>query len=475
MKLSAEHIADIGAQLPCGASREDATIAIVSHSRRRDVRFARSEVTTNADARGHEVSVIAFQSVSGGMATASVSDTCTSTREVEELVSRAHAAAAQLPAAADAAPLIPDNDESHPHDRDSSNSTDPAANDITDDQDRNLPIEQLRDMFAMARSEDVSLFGYGEVISERTWVASTTGLRRQGSQTHGRFEVTAKSDDGRRSSWWGYSAADLHGIPVHEGWDELRTGLQHQRKRSEIKPGRHTVILSPSAVGDLMVDLWWHAQAPDAFDGRSVFSSAEGRTLLNTQVSDTRVLLESDPHHPLVPASTLHAVASSSPYASVFDTGADLTRQRWIDSGTLTSLMCTRAFASEHDVSFSPSADTLALTIDSASGTLADLIARTDRGILITCLWYNRLVDPRTLLLTGLTRDGVYAIHDGAIVASVGNFRFNDSPVGILNRVSDAGDTIRTLPREMGDYAPRVAMPPLMIQDFNLSSVSDAI
>ncbi len=475
MTLDPQQLADIAAQLPRNASREDATIAIVTQSSRKDIRFARSEVTTNADTRGHELHIIAFCAVPGGIATASVSDTCTSAPDVEALVTRAHAAAAQLPAASDAAPLISDAYGLPHHEDNALHPIDEAPTDVGHEDHRELPTDQLQDMFAQARSEDIALFGYGEVVFEHTWVAATTGLRSFGSQNHGRFEVTAKSQHAERSSWWGYSGPDLSGIPVHDGWEQLRTGLNLQGKRRMLNPGRHTVILSPSAVGDLMVDLWWHAQAPDAFDGRSVFSGTEGRTLLNTQVSDARVRLESDPHHPLVPASTLHAVTSSSPYASVFDTGTDLTRQRWIDDGALESLMCTRAFATEHGLRFSPSADTLALTIKDATGSLADLISRTDHGILITCLWYNRLVDPRTLLLTGLTRDGVYLVHEGAIVASSGNFRFNDSPVAILDRIIDAGGTARTLPREMGDYAPRVAMPPLVIEDFNLSSPSDAI
>lgn len=475
MSFDPELVADIAAVLPADASTDDATIAIVSRSARKDIRFARGEVTTNADARGHDVSIVAFRAVSTGMATASISDTCTSTSELQDLVTRAHAAAARLPAAADAAALLTGDGVWHHSGGTSSTDLESSRGDDSRKGRHDLPTEGLREMFAHARSEDISLYGYGEIVAENTWVASTTGLRLRGSQHHGRFEVTAKSHGGSRSSWWGYSGPDLSETPLSEGWAQLHADLVRQDQRREIAPGRHTVILSPSAVGDLMVDLWWHAQAPDAIDGRSVFSAAEGRTLLNTQVGDSRVLLESNPHHRLVPASTLHAVSSSSPYASVFDTGADLHHQRWINGGTLESLMSTRAFAAEHGMRFSPSADTLALEISGAHGSLDELIARTERGILITCLWYNRLVDPRTLLLTGLTRDGVYVIEDGAIVASTGNFRFNDSPLGILNRIIDAGETIRTLPREMGDYAARVAMPPLVVEGFHLSSTSDAI
>jgi predicted Zn-dependent protease len=102
------------------------------------------------------------------------------------------------------------------------------------------------------------------------------------------------------------------------------------------------------------------------------------------------------------------------------------------------------------------------------------MIASTKRGLLLTCLWYIREVDPQTLLLTGLTRDGVYLVEEGEVVGTVNNFRFNESPVGMLSRLAEAGATEATLPREWGDYFTRTAMPPLRIEAFNMSSVSQA-
>jgi predicted Zn-dependent protease len=109
------------------------------------------------------------------------------------------------------------------------------------------------------------------------------------------------------------------------------------------------------------------------------------------------------------------------------------------------------------------------------AGSLESMIASTKRGLLLTCLWYIRTVDPQTLLLTGLTRDGVYLIEDGEVTGAVNNFRFNESPVGMLSRLAEAGATERsTLPREWSDYFTRCAMPPLRIEGFNMSSVSQA-
>jgi predicted Zn-dependent protease len=115
------------------------------------------------------------------------------------------------------------------------------------------------------------------------------------------------------------------------------------------------------------------------------------------------------------------------------------------------------------------------LIMDGGSGaSLASMISSTKRGLLLTCLWYIREVDPQTLLLTGLTRDGVYLVENGEIAGAVNNFRFNESPVGMLGRLAEVGATSKTLPREWGDYFNRAAMPPIRVEGFNMSSVSQA-
>ena len=87
-------------------------------------------------------------------------------------------------------------------------------------------------------------------------------------------------------------------------------------------------------------------------------------------------------------------------------------------------------------------------------GTTDDLVAGIDRGLLLTCLWYIREVDPQTLLLTGLTRDGVYLVEDGEVTGEVNNFRFNESPVDLLGRFTEASATVPGFSREWGDCSP---------------------
>ena len=135
-------------------------------------------------------------------------------------------------------------------------------------------------------------------------------------------------------------------------------------------------------------------------------------------------------------------------------------------------LLNQRAGSAEYGVPVAVAANNLLMT--GGSDILAEMVATTERALLLTTLWYLRVVDPGVLLLTGLTRDGVYLVEDGQVTGAVNNFRFNESPLDLLRRVSQAGASDITLPREWGDWATRAAMPSLRIPDFHMSSVSQA-
>jgi predicted Zn-dependent protease len=185
--------------------------------------------------------------------------------------------------------------------------------------------------------------------------------------------------------------------------------------------------------------------------------------------------LRSDPTATQIECSPFALAHSSSAAASVFDNGSPLVPTSWISGGVLSSLVQTRQSATATGLPFTPYIDNLILDgpatgVDSG----AEMVAEVGRGLLLTCLWYIREVDPQTMLLTGLTRDGVYLVEGGEVVGAVNNFRFNDSPVDLLGRVVGAGTSRRTLPREWCDYFTRVIMPPLRVADFNMSSVSQA-
>ena len=178
-----------------------------------------------------------------------------------------------------------------------------------------------------------------------------------------------------------------------------------------------------------------------------------------------------------MPSSPFTVTSASSRLASVFDNGRSLTRTDWIHAGRLDALIATGADAERFGIGQAPVVDSVRLevrpTLQGAS-TQRDLIPGLQDGLMVTCVWYNRTVDPQTMLLTGLTRDGVYVVRGGEVIGAASNFRFNDSPISMLNRISAATDARRTLPREMADYANNVAMPAVVVEGMNFTSVSDA-
>jgi predicted Zn-dependent protease len=223
-----------------------------------------------------------------------------------------------------------------------------------------------------------------------------------------------------------------------------------------------------------MLELYIAASARDAEEGRSVFAAPGGGSRIGEQLTDVPATLYSDPAAPGLECAPFAIVTEEWPgMQSVFDTGEPIGRTPWIERGRLSELVRTRGWAARSGATPRPFVDNLLLDGDGGS-TLEEMIARTERALLLTSLWYIRTVDPETLLVTGLTRDGVYLVEDGQVTAAVNNFRFNDSPVGMLRRITEVGATERTLPREHSDSFGRAAMPPLRVADFGFSTVSEA-
>jgi predicted Zn-dependent protease len=256
---------------------------------------------------------------------------------------------------------------------------------------------------------------------------------------------------------------------------ELARRLGWARRGVDLPAGRYDTILPPTAVADLMIEAYWSAGARDAHDGQSVFSRRGGGIRIGEQVARPEVTLFSDPAYPGLECSPYVVESSSGSDSSVFDNGLRLERTEWVRRGVLSALRQTRETAGRTDQEVTPTIDNLVLEVDGARASLDDLVTQTERGLLLTCLWYIRVVDPQTLLLTGLTRDGAYLVENGEITAAVNNFRFNESPVDLLRRFSHASATEPAFSREWGeDYFSRTAMPALRVPDFNMSSVSQA-
>lgn len=445
----------------------DGCMAIARYTTRADLRWARSTLTTNGEASSITLTFLAFVRHGESISTATASRSHPHRHDIRELVAQARHAAQQATPSEDAYEFVlpSGNEPSDWHDV-APGTTGAIFADLS---------TALGDAFDDAVSRNVELFGYAEHRMETVWLGTSSGVRQRHVQPAGRLEITAKSHGRTRSTWWGHATDDFTDVDLPHAMATMQQRLTWQERSIDIAPGRHACLLTPGAIGDLMVDLWWSLSARSAIEGHSAFSAPGGTTRIGEQLGLRGLNLLSDPHDPVIPATPWLATTGSSDLASVFDNGLPLTATQWVSDGALAHLMAPRGYAARHALPAVVSADTLRLEHSEGRGELDELIHAMDDGLLVTCLWYNRLVDPQTLLLTGLTRDGVYVVRDGEVVGSTTNFRFNDSPVSMLGRFASVGVTERTLPREMGDYAPRVAMPAVVVDGFNLSTVSDAI
>jgi predicted Zn-dependent protease len=314
-----------------------------------------------------------------------------------------------------------------------------------------------------------ALYGFARHELETTFVATSNGLRRRYTQPTGTVEINAKRNGA--SAWSGVSTADFVDVPTDSMLEDLSMRLGWAKRTIELPAGRYETLMPPSTVADMMIYLTWSMDGRGAQEGRTAMSAAGG-TRVGERLTDLGLTLYSDPGATGLQCTPFVAATSSSERVSVFDNGMDVGRVDWIRDGSINSLAYPRAAAAEFDVPVTVAGDNLLMT--GGTSSLADMVARTERGLLLTTLWYIRDVDPTVLLLTGLTRDGVYLVEDGEVTAAVNNFRFNESPLDLLRRATEAGVSEVTLPREWGDWATRASMPSLRIPDFHMSSVSQA-
>ena len=390
---------------------------------------------------------------------------------IEDLVRASEKAAEDAGPAEDAAELVPgrasaDWDEA------------PAQTDISV---FSAFAPALGETLAAARAEGNLLFGYAEHSMGTQYLGSSTGLRLRHAQPTGSVQLNAKSGDRSRSAWTGVPTADFTDVDVVAAGQDLARRLEWAKRRIDLPAGRYETILPPTLgrrPDDLRLLVGRAArrrgrplgvqQERRRHPGSARACPAPRRSRRRCAATRPRPGLECAPYVDGVLLRRVRARCSTT---------ASRSRRR---SGSRTACWprwpTTRQTAAAAQAPLTPYIDNLILEAapGGAGPSLAELTASTGDGLLLTSLWYIREVDPQTLLLTGLTRDGVYKVEGGEVVGEVNNFRFNESPVSLLARIAEAGRTERTFSREWGDYFNRTAMPALRIPDFNMSSVSPA-
>jgi len=439
-------------------SKADACIAIARRVSSVNVRWAHNTVTTNGDADEVQLSVISIS----GRRVASVTRTYFPPEQLEAIVREAEAACDRRPDAPDYVPLLASSGEP------AGWGAPPADSDI---HVFDPFVPQLGRLYEDARRANMATFGYSEFQTATTLVATTTGVRKRHTERIGKVEITGKTPDFARSSWVGRITHDFLDIDAREMFDTLRQRLDWAARSIEMPAGAYEVLLEPSAAADLAIGAYSFMTRRDADEGRSPYSKPGGGTRIGERLFGD-VSLYSDPGEPGIEAPPFHYGVDSGGATSVFDNGLDLRRTDWVDKGVLRNLIAPRYWVAKMGAGASvPYINNL--IVDGHGPSTTEMIAQTDRALLVTCFWYIRTVDPQSALVTGLTRDGVFLVENGRVKAAVNNFRWNMSPIAALAQATQIGQSGLALPREHDEFL-RSKAPALRIERFNMSSVSEA-
>lgn len=316
----------------------------------------------------------------------------------------------------------------------------------------------------LERAELAGMVGAGFVTHEvtATAVANSDGLFRYHRASAAALSTTVRTRDGRGSGWAGSTHNDWARIADPESLTDVAVGkASASADAGAVNPAAYTVVLEPAAVAPL-ITLW--ADALDAravAEDRSPFSRGEGESPIGETVGPPMLTLLSDPADPELLAQ---------PFT---EAGQAIGRTVWVDQGVLQNLRAERYWAEQHDVPAIP--DGGGLRLQGTEQSVEDLVAGVERGLLVTRLWYIREVDRRSLTYTGLTRDGTFLIENGRIVGGVGNLRFNQSLTEMMRRIVAVGRSERTLATGSGDPGSAIVVPPMVVEGFRFTSVSDAV
>lgn len=425
------------------ATADETQVTIESRARC-DTRFAANQVSTS----GADINTVVSIYSTFGKRTAQLS-----TNRLDDA-----ALAAAVKEAEALARITPENPEHMPalgpqayRDQHSIQESLPSAD------DRAAAVKVVTDR---ARAAGYTTAGYLEAFVGATAIATSKGLfgyQRTGSAS---MTATVRTPDGTGSGWAGADAATWSGIDANGIAADAVEKATRSRNPVAIEPGRYTVVLEPTAVGNLVQLILFALAARPADEGRSFFSKAGGGNKIGLKVVSDRVTFESDP----------------ADVGDVLFDGEGLPAQKvtWIEHGVVKNLAYDRFWAQKQGKA--PMARP-GFTVRMSGGgeSLSSLVASTEHGILVTRFWYIRPVDPRTILYTGLTRDGTFLIENGKITRSVKNMRYNESPIFMLNNLDAMGHPVRVSASEDGSPGASVIVPPIKAHDFMFTSLTDSV
>jgi predicted Zn-dependent protease len=425
-----------------GKTGADASV-IVRESETGHVRFAASEIMTSGEVSATDLRL----ELSFGRRHASSTIDQTSNAALESLVARTAELAKASPEDPEHVPLLPPQ-------RYVQNAR------AWDEPTAALPASKraawARAAISRADADALVCSGYVESRARRSTLATSTGLRAEHRGTWASMTTTMRTSDGKGSGWAGGEETRAEDLDPAALASAAADRAKRSRAPTKLDPGRYTVVLEPAAVANLVDFLVEALDARAADQGRSFFSGRH----VGDAIFDPRVTLRSDPLDPRTPGCPWDP------------DGVPLAPTTWIEDGKLKQLHYTRFWAKTQGKS--PTGGHGSYVLSSSEPTApspAAVLAGVKRGLLITRFWYTRWLDPRQVLITGLTRDGVFLIEDGVVTRAVNNFRFNDSPVKMLSRMVTATQATWRTPSD-GDA---MRAPVVCCDDFEMASTSDAI
>ena len=318
--------------------------------------------------------------------------------------------------------------------------------------------EAVAKSLELSRKQNLAAAGFWEDQHGYTAMLNSKQLFGYYPSTNVNFSLTVRTPDGTGSGYVARGYSDVSKLDIEAATKTAMAKSSGSLGAKALEPGKYTVILEPTAAAVLLENIFFNIDARSADEGRSFLSKQGGKTKLGEKIVDERINIYSDPAHPDLP---------SAPWAG---DGQPMQKVSWIENGIVKNMAYSRYWAQKKGVKPVPFPNNM--IVAGGTATLEEMIASTEKGILVTKLWYIREVDPQTLLLTGLTRDGTFYIENGKIKHPVKNFRFNESPFIMLNNLETLGKSERVVSTETNQ---NYLIPPMKIREFTFSSLSDAV
>ncbi|MFT3827138.1 MAG: TldD/PmbA family protein [Chitinophagaceae bacterium] len=425
-------------------SKADECEASLNGSEGGNIRYARNSVSTAGDISTISLAVSSTYGKKTGTATINEFDD----KSLEKVVRRAEELAQLAPENPERMPLL------GPQTFKEAITYVPATAAVTADS----RAESVAKSIQVAKDAKLQAAGFLENSTNFVAVMNSKGLFAYNKSTGVTFSVTTRNEEGTGS---GYAARGFNDVTKLDTFSASKVSASKANGSANaraIEPGKYTVILEPVAAAYMMENMFGGFDARSADEGRSFMSKPGGGNRLGEQLMDEKVTIYSDPFHPELPSSTWNRE------------GFPLEKMNWIEKGKVKNLSYSQYWAKQKNVQPVPGPSNIIM--EGGTASLDELIKGTEKGILVSRLWYIRMVDPQTLLLTGLTRDGTFYIENGQVKFPIKNMRFNESPVIMLNNVEALGKPERTISVE--SYRSYL-VPPMKIRDFTFTSLSDAI